>query len=175
MPRTNRLSGLHTRALRGVLALAIASSALPAASQSGPAYRYPTPAGWARAVEGDIESLTPQAEPAGTAQLMLLAPKPASGDFRQQFDAERAALEAFWGLRAPQAAPLQAGQSASGPYAAYFASYDSDGGPRYMGFMALGTPRQFALLVFVAASDSSFNRLAPQAVEVFKGIAVSPP
>lgn len=159
-----------------VMAVLLAGNAAPSLAQSGASpYRYTTPPGWAHAVEGDIESLTPQAEPAGSAQLMLLAPKPANGDFRAQFESERAALESFWGLRAPQAVPLQAGQAAVGQYAAYFASYDSDGGPRYMGFLALGNQKQVALLVFVAGSDDAFNRLAPQAVAVFKTLSFAAP
>lgn len=158
------------RALIAALAFAIA---LPAVAQTAPsAYRYQLPPGWTQAMEGDIESLTPAAEPAGSAQLMLLAPKAASGDFRQQFDAERAALESFWGLRAPQAAPPQGGSASVGQYAAHFASYDSDAGPRYMAFMALGTPQKFGLLVFVASDDRGFNRLAPQAVEVFRSLSL---
>jgi hypothetical protein len=66
----------------------------------------------------------------------------------------------------------QRGQSASGPYAAYFASYDSDGGPRYMSFLAQTQDQQFALVVFVAASAEAFNRLAPVATELFKTLQV---
>ena len=163
---------LIARACHLLVLLALAM-ALPAAAQNATSsYRYQPPPGWISALEGDIESLTPQGEPGGTAQVMLLAPKAASGAFHAQFDAERAALEQFWGLRAPQATPLQSGQAAVGAYAAYFASYDSDGGPRYMGFMALGNAQQFGMLVFVADSDTSFNRLAPQATEIFKSLAL---
>jgi hypothetical protein len=158
-----------------LLGLAITlSSPQPAIAQTAATpYRYNTPPGWVRAMDGDIESLTPQAEPAGSVQMMLLAPKAASGDFKSQFDQERVALESYWGLKAPHATPLQGGQAAVGQYAAYFASYDSDGGARYMGFMALGTPQQFALLVFVAGSHDAFNRLAPQATEVFKSLSIA--
>jgi hypothetical protein len=164
------------RRLRCLLAAACLALAMPlqANAQGASAYRYAAPPGWARSVEGDIEVLTPRAEPADTAQLMMLAPKPATGDFRAQFESERATLEQFWGLRDPHAAPLQGGQTAVSSYAAYFASYDSDGGPRYMGFMALGDGRRFGLLVFVAATHDAFNRLAPLAVEVFKGLALQP-
>lgn len=164
------------RRLQCLLATACVALAmpLPAVAQGAGAYRYAAPSGWARSVEGDIEVLTPRAEPAETAQLLMLAPKPAAGDFRAQFESERATLEQFWGLRAPQAVPLQSGQAAIGSYAAYFASYDSDAGPRYMGFMALGDNRRFGLLVFVAATHDAFNRLAPQAVDVFKGLALQP-
>ena len=154
------------------LALAVASPQPATAQAAASAYRYNAPPGWVREVEGDIESLTPQTEPSGSVQMMLMAPKPASGDFRAQFETERAALESFWGLKAPHATPLQSGQAAVGQYAAYFASYDSDGGARYMGFMALGTPQQFALLVFVASSHDAFNRVAPQATEVFKTLSI---
>jgi hypothetical protein len=164
---------IGTLATIGFLSLGASPDAQAQAGASP--YRYSLPAGWTRASEGDIEMLTPQAEPAGSVQLMVLAPKPASGDFRQQFDGERAALESFWGLRAPAATPLQSGQAASGKYAAYFASYDSDGGPRYMAFLALGSPTQLALLVLVASSDEAFNRLAPQAVSLFKTLGFSGP
>lgn len=152
--------------------LAALLSAPPGAAQTAGGYKYNPPPGWTRSTDGDVEVFVPQAEPAGSAQLMLLAPKPASGDFRSQFDSERATLEQFWGLRAPQAVPLQSGRAAVGTYAAYFASYDSDGGARYMGFLALGTSHQFGMLVFVAVSHDAFNRLAPQVVELFKGLAL---
>jgi hypothetical protein len=144
-----------------------------ARAQSGAsAYQYAAPAGWSRAMDGDTEVLSPANEPAGTAQVLLLAPKPAAGDFDQQFTAERTALEQFWRLRAPAPVAPQRGQSASGPYAAYFASYDSDGGARYMSFLAQTQGQQFALVVFVAASAEAFNRLAPVATELFKTLQV---
>lgn len=162
--------------LKQLLIAACLTLGVPAqvAAQAAGGYRYALPSGWTRSVDGDVEVLTPRAEPADTVQLMMLAPKDGTGDFRAQFESERATLEQFWGLRAPQAVPLQSGQAAAGSYAAHFASYDSDGGPRYMGFMALGDGRKFGLLVFVAASHEAFNRLAPQAVEVFKGLALQP-
>jgi hypothetical protein len=104
---------------------------------------------------------------------MLLAPKPLTGDFNTQFVAERTALESFWGLRAPQAAPAQAGQVAAGPYGAYFSSYDSDAGQRYMSFLAMGQQGQFGMLVFVGASSEDFNRLAPAATQLFSSMAIS--
>jgi hypothetical protein len=179
MPSFDRLVNvLLARPLLRLAALlvALAALALPAAAQTAPSsYRYPPPPGWTQAMEGDIETLTPQAEPAGGVQLMLLAPKAAAGAFDAQFAAERAALEDFWGLRAPQGVPLQSGRASAGgvpvEYAAHFASYDSDAGPRFMGFLALGDGQRFALMVFVAASHDSFNRLAPQAVEVFRALS----
>jgi hypothetical protein len=153
---------------------ALLLAALPsAAQQPGSGYRYTAPPGWSRSADGDVEVFAPQSEPEGTAQLLVLAPKAASGDFRAQFDTERQTLEQFWGLRAPQAVPLQSGQAPVGRYAAYFASYDSEGGARYMGFMALGSTQNFGMLVFVAASHDAFNRLAPRAVEVFKSLSLA--
>jgi hypothetical protein len=147
--------------------------AATAQAQTGTAaYQYTVPTGWIRAMDGDTEVLSPANEAAGTAQVLLLAPKPAAGDFDQQFTAERTALEQFWSLRAPAPVAPQRGQSASGPYAAYFASYDSDGGPRYMSFLAQTQGQQFALVVFVAASAEAFNRLAPVATELFKTLQV---
>ncbi|MCU0952913.1 MAG: hypothetical protein MUC68_18270 [Burkholderiaceae bacterium] len=164
---------LTRAALLALTLLALTGAARAQAGASS--YHYAPPPGWTQAMDGDIETLTPASEPAGNAQLMLLAPKAAAGEFRAQFEAERAALESFWALRAPQAVPLQSGRAtvAGMPmeYAAHFASYDSDAGPRFMGFLALGDGRRFALLVFVAASHDSFNRLAPQAVEVFRALS----
>lgn len=173
----HRLARAALRAVGPLLATtALLLAAAPAAQgQAASPYRFTAPTGWAHAVEGDIETLTPQSEGAGSVQLMLIPPKPASGDFAQQFDAERTSLEAFWGLRAPAAVPPQSGQASVGRYAAHFASYDSDSGPRYMGFMALGTPRQLGLLVFVASSDDAFNRLVPQAIEVFRSLSLANP
>ncbi|MCX8004627.1 MAG: hypothetical protein N2688_06675 [Burkholderiaceae bacterium] len=162
------------RGVRGVLlsawlaAAAMALAPLPVQAQAAAsAYRYAVPAGWERSIEGDTEVLVPTAEPAGSAQLLLLAPKPLSGDFFQQFDAERAQLEQFWGLRAPAPVDPQRGSSAEGPWAAYFASYDSDGGPRYMSFLARAFGQRMVLAVFVAAGNDSFNRVAPQATRLF--------
>jgi hypothetical protein len=146
-----------------------------ATAQTPSPYRFATPPGWAAAMEGDIATVTPQSEPPGSVQLMLLAPRPASADFSSQFEAERRALESFWALRAPHSAPPQAGRAVIDgkaiDYAAHFASYDSDAGERYLGFMALGDGQRFALAVFVAASAEGFNRLAPQAVEVLRGLS----
>ena len=146
--------------------------AVAQAQTAASAYRYAGPAGWERSLEGDTEVLVPSNEPAGTAQALLLAPKPAAADFDQQFASERATLEQFWGLRAPAPVAPQRGQSARGPFGAYFASYDSDGGPRYMSFLAQTQGQQFVLVVFVAASHDAFNRLAPAATEVFKTLEV---
>jgi hypothetical protein len=148
-------------------------AALPAAAQQGP-YRYAVPAGWTRSADAGAETLVPSAEPAGTAQALLLAPKPLAGEFDAQFDAERAALESHWGLQRPQATPPQRGRTAAGPYAAHFASYASDGGPRYMSFLAIGRNGQFAMLVFVATTDEAFNRLAPQVTGLWQGLQLGP-
>jgi hypothetical protein len=159
------------RSMLWVVLIGVAAAALPpmVTAQAGASpYQFALPAGWTRAQDGDVEVLSPGSEPAGSVQVLVLAPKPATGDFGAQFAAERATLEQFWGLRAPQPASPQSGQAASGPYAAYFASYDSDGGPRYMSFLAQAQRNQFAMVVFVAASHDSFNRLAPQATEMFR-------
>lgn len=158
----------------GAFALALATvSAASAQSTAASAYRYATPSGWSQSMEADIEALTPSdPQSQGQAQIMLLAPKPLAADFDAQFASERAALESFWGLRAPQAVAPQRGQSSRGPYGAYFASYASDGGDRYMSFLALGSAGSFAMMVFVAASPDAFNRLAPVATQTFKTIEV---
>lgn len=155
------------------VALAVIVGLSSGATGAQPRYQYALPAGWTQSTEGDTEVLVPGTEPAGSVQVLLLAPKPLSGDFDSQFAAERAQLEQFWGLRAPQPVAPQRGQSAQGPYAAYFASYDSDGGPRYMSFLALASGGQFALLVFVAASHDAFNRVAPQATQFFTTLRVA--
>lgn len=164
-----RLGSLGVAAL-----LALPTWACAQSPQGATRYQFAVPAGWSRAQEGDAEILTPSSEPVNTVQVLLLAPKPLAGDFDQQFAAERTALEQGWGLRAPQPVAPQGGRSAQGPYAAYFASYESDGGARYMSFLAQANAQQFALVVFVAASHDSFNRLAPQATEVFKTLKVVP-
>lgn len=155
-----------------VLALVLATTVQ---AQSAARLQASVPSGWSRAQDGDTEILTPGSEPDGSAQLLLLAPKPAGGDFFQQFESERAQLERYWGLRAPQPVDPQRGQSAEGPWAAYFASYDSDGGARYMSFLARAIRGQFVMVVFVAATHDSFNRTAPQATEVFKNVRLAAP
>ena len=155
------------------LLLLAAAIALPAAAQPSP-YRFTLPAGWTSSADGGVETLTPASEAAGTVQVLLLAPKPLASDFEAQFDAERSALEAHWGLSAPQATPPQRGRTAAGPHAAHFASYASEGGPRYMSFLAIGRQGKFALVVFVSASDEAFNRLAPQATQLWQGLQVVP-
>jgi hypothetical protein len=153
--------------------LAVMPLAARAQAAAASPYRYTALAGWTRSSDGSVESFTPSAEPQGNVQIMLLAPKPAAGDFSTQFVAERTALESFWGLRAPQAAPAQAGQVAAGPYGAYFASYDSDSGQRFMSFLAMGQQGQFGMLVFVGATSEDFNRLAPAATQLFSGMSIN--
>ncbi|MFO1221041.1 MAG: hypothetical protein U1E89_21985 [Burkholderiaceae bacterium] len=155
-------------------ALCAAPAAVPgsAAAQSasasvGPRASFTAPAGWSRSSDGDSDVLSPAGDAGAAAQILVIAPKPVAGDFDRQFTSERAALEQFWGLRAATPVAPQRGQAASGPYAAYFASYDSDGGPRYMSFLATAQQQRFAMVVFVAASHDAFNRLAPQATELF--------
>jgi hypothetical protein len=146
--------------------------AATAAAQTSP-YRYTLPSGWSKTSDAGTDTITPAGEPAGTVQVMLMAPKPLTQDFDAQFDAERGALEAHWGLTAPLPVAPQRGRTAAGPHAAYFASYASEGGPRYMSFLALGRNGKFALLVFVAASDDAFNRVAPQATQMWQGLQVA--
>ena len=168
------MSKVRTSLIEGCLtALLLLAAALPAAAQAS-AYRYTLPPGWTNSSDGGVDTLTPTSEAAGTVQTLLLAPKPLAPDFEAQFDAERSALEAHWGLTAPQATPPQRGRTAAGPHAAHFASYASAGGPRYMSFLAVGRHGKFALLVFVAASDEAFNRLAPQATQLWQGLQVTP-
>ncbi len=166
---TTPFTGLFRAAL---LMLCVAAS-LPAVAQQS-AYRYTLPTGWTRSVDADVEMLTPTAEPPGSVQALLLAPKPLAQDFDAQFDAERSALEAHWGLSAPQPVAPQRGRSAAGPHAAHFASYASTGGPRYMSFLAVGRQGKFSMLVFVAASDEAFNRMAPLATKLWQGLQVVP-
>jgi PAN domain len=136
-------------------------------------YSYTLPSGWTRSIEGDVETLTPAAEPAGSAQAMLFAPKALGQDFETQFNSERSALEASWGLSAPMPVSPQSGRTKAGPYAAYFASYESEGGARYMSFLAIGRPQGFAMMVFVAASDDAFNRVAPQATQLWQNLELA--
>lgn len=159
------------KTLMTAVALSLATLLTPveSAAQASP-YRYSTPAGWTRSSDGSVESFANANQP--NVQMMLMAPKPLAGDFNTQFAQERAALEQFWGLRAPMAQPAQSGKSSAGPYAAHFASYDSDGGPRYMAFMAVGQQGQFGMLVFVAATAAEFNASAQAAGQLFSGLAV---
>jgi hypothetical protein len=154
--------------LATVLLLAMVAS-WPAAGQQS-FYSYTLPSGWTRSIEGGVETLTPTAEPAGTVQAILLAPKPLAQDFNTQFNSERSALEANWGLSAPMPVAPQSGRTSAGPYAAYFASYASEGGARYMSFLAIGRPGGFSMMVFVAASDDAFNRVAPQATKLWQNL-----
>jgi len=156
-----------------VLLLALAVS-LPAGAQQS-AYRYTLPSGWTRSIEGDVETLTPNGEPTGTVQVILLAPKPLAQDFAVQFDAERTTLESNWGLSAPQPVSPQRGSTKAGPYAAYFASYASEGGDRYMSFLALGRQGGFSMTVFVAANDEAFNRVAPQVTQLWQTLQFAAP
>lgn len=166
---TTPFTGLFRAAL---LMLCVAAS-LPAVAQQS-AYRYTLPTGWTRSVDADVEMLTPTAEPPGSVQALLLAPKPLAQDFDAQFAAERSALEAHWGLRAPHPVAPQRGRTQAGPHAAYFASYASDGGPRYMSFLGMARNGKFALIVFVAASDDAFNRVAPVVTQMWQGLQVAP-
>ena len=145
-----------------------------AIAQSSP-YQYRLPQGWTHSVSDGVDTLIPGNEAAGAVQLMLMAPKPVAADFGAQFASERTSMEQEWGMRAPQASPPQQGRAAAGPYAAYFASYDSDGGARYMGFLASAQKQSFIIAVFVANDAAVFNRQAPAAVEIFKTVAPAGP
>jgi hypothetical protein len=147
--------------------------ALDVAAQAAP-YRYATPAGWTKTSEGGVDTLTPNAEPAGAAQILLLTPSPLGQNFDAQFDTERATLETHWGLAKPLATPAQRGKTAEGPYAAHFSSYIAEGVPRYMSFLAVGRQGKFAMVVFVASSDDAFNRLAPLATQLWQSLQVVP-
>ncbi len=153
---------------------AILFVAKPALAQQQSAYRYTLPAGWTSSPDASADTLVPSAEPAGTVQALLIAPKPLEPNFEAQFEAERKALEAHWGLNAAQPVAPQRGRSGAGPYAAYFASYASGGGPRYMSFLAVGQQGKFSLLVFVSATDDAFNRLAPAITQMWQGLQVNP-
>lgn len=177
-PILHRFARVAASAAAAVILALGGDGGAAAFAQSGTAagaspYRFTPPAGWSRADDGDTVVLSPGSEAAGSAQLLLIAPKPVAGDFDQQFAAERAQLEQFWGLRAPAPVAPQRGQGPQGPYAAYFASYDSDGGPRYMSFLALSNGRDMALVVFVAASHEVFNRVAPQATQIFASLQIA--
>jgi len=159
--------------LATVLLLAMVASWPAVAQQS--VYSYTLPSGWTRSIEGGVETLTPSSEPAGTVQAILLAPKPLGQDFDTQFNSERSALEANWGLTAALPVSPQHGRTNAGPYAAYFASYASEGGARYMSFLAIGRPGGFSMMVFVAASDEAFNRVAPQATQLWQTLQIAAP
>lgn len=143
-------------------------------AQAGGPYRYTVPAGWNRSVADGMESFVPAAEPPDSAQMLLLPPKPASGALQAQFDAERAALESTWQLTQPQPAPPQSGRVDARTYAAYYASYDSAAGARYLAFMGLGENGRMGMLVFVAATPEAFNRLSPQAAALLQSLRIVP-
>jgi hypothetical protein len=163
----NRLERICVLGVVLLLFIAPLRSANAQAASSSEPFRYNAPPGWVAGREGDIEVLTPQSEPAGTVQVLLMPTKPSAADFENQFNSERVELEKYWGLRAPAPVAPQRGQSSSGPYAAYFASYDSDGGARYMSFLGKTQKQRFAMVVFVAASHEHFNRHATSITELF--------
>lgn len=43
-----------------------------------------------------------------------------------------------------------------------------------MSFLALGRQGKFSMLVFVAASDDAFNRVAPLRTQLWQGLQVLP-
>ncbi len=153
--------------------LLLAAAALPASAEQS-AFNYALPPGWTSSIDAGVETLTPGSEPEGTVQVLLLPVKPMEQNFEAQFDAERASLESQWGLTAPEPVAPQRGSTSDGPYAAHFASYASDGGVRYMSFLAIGRQGKFAMLVFVAASDDAFNRVAPQVTQFWQSLRLAP-
>jgi hypothetical protein len=156
-----------------IAALAIAGATLAHAQQPAGPYRYTMPPGWQRSVADGMESFVPIAEPADTVQIVLLPAKPLQGALQPAFDAERAALEAGWGLSAPMAAAPQAGRVGELSYSAHYASYESAGGPRYMAFMGLGQNARLAMLVFVASTPEAFTRWAPQAAALLQSLRIA--
>jgi hypothetical protein len=152
--------------------IAFAGAGTEASAQAA-AYQFNAPPGWTVATEGDVLTLTPQAEPAGAVQLMILPVKRLQPDFAAQFAAERSALESFWALRDMQTAPPLRSRSNAGDYAAHFASYATSEGYRYMAFMALGGRGAFGMVVFVASTSDGFNRLSARAADVFNGLGLT--
>jgi hypothetical protein len=138
------------------------------------AYKYTAPSSWTAAIESGSETLTPTKEPSGTALIVLLAPKPLSGPFDAQFTKELRELEAGWGLTLPIAVPVQRGVTAEGPYSAHFASYVAEGAARYMSFLAIGRTGKFSMLVFVASTPDTFNRVAPLVTQMWQSLQISP-
>jgi hypothetical protein len=171
------LSHAITRRLAGVVAALLLAAALPpAVAQSAPgasSVNLTLAPGWSRGQEGDIDVLTPAAA-SGTVQVLIMAPAPLTEDFDRQFAREREQLEQFWQLRDARPVAPQRGQAGSGPFAAWFASYDSDGGERYMSFLAQAQRGQLLMFVFVAASSEEFNRLAPEATAMFASLTLPP-
>ena len=171
------LSRATTRCLAGVAVALLLAAVLPSASAQAAPGASPVnltlAPGWSRGREGDIEVLTPAAA-AGTVQVLIMAPAPVTEDFDRQFTREREQLEQFWQLRDARPVAPQRGQAGSGPFAAWFASYDSDGGERYMSFLAQAQRGQLVMFVFVAASSDDFNRLAPQATAMFASLTLPP-
>lgn len=157
-----------------LLCTVLLSVLLPPAVQAQPSpYRYTVPQGWTRSVADGMESFAPANEPADSAQIVLLPPKPQQGAMQGAFDAERASLETGWGLTAPQSAPPQAGRVGELSYAAHYASYDSAAGARYLAFMGMAHNGRLAMLVFVAATPEAFNRLAPQAAALLQSLRIA--
>lgn len=153
--------------------LLLLASSLPVAAQQS-AYTYTLPAGWSRSVENGVEIFTPKSQADG-AQILLFAPKPLTTKFEAQFETERTSMESDWGLSAPQPVSPQRGNNRSGAYSAYFASYNSEAGPRYMSFLGLGRSGSFSMMIFVASSDEVFNRLAPQATQMWQTLQIGAP
>lgn len=159
-----------------IVATLLLTAPAPALAQAGAgasAVNVALAPGWSRGREGDIEVLTPAAAP-GTVQVLIMAPVPLTEEFDRQVERERAQLEQFWQLRDARPARPQRGQAGSGPYAAWFASYDSDGGERYMSFLAQAQRGRLVMFVFVAASSEEFNRLAPEATAMFASLSLAP-
>jgi len=164
--KTSHLSCLVLR-LCGVL-LSLLSYGLVFAAD----YSYSTPNGWQVALVDGIQTFTPNQEPQGTAQLMLLPIKPLQGDFSSQFQNERLALESSWGLSAAQPAIAQSGTYGGAQYAAYYASYDSAGAGRYLAFMATAQNGSLGMLVLVTDSAEGFNRVATHAAGLLQRLRI---
>ena len=166
-----------TRRLAGAVAALLLAAMLPSANAqavpgASPVHVTLAP-GWSRGREGDIDVLTPAAA-SGTVQVLIMAPAPLTEDFDRQFAREREQLEQYWQLRDARPVAPQRGQAGSGPFAAWFASYDSDGGERYMSFLAQAQRGQLLMFVFVAASSEEFTRLAPEATAMFASLTLPP-
>lgn len=162
---------LRTCAL--LLLLAGAALGKPAVAQTA-AYSATPPAGWVATEQDGAVLYAPPAEPPGSAYILLLPVQAQGPDFAAQFNANRQQLETSLGLTLKRANPLRRGTSSAGEFAAWFATYQTGQGDRHLSYMARADRGAYGALMFMADSDSRYERLADQATQMFNGLRLTP-
>lgn len=145
----------------------------PVMAQSA-AYSVTPPAGWLSTAQDGATLFAPPGAAPGSAYILLLPVQPQTPDFTAQFNANRQRLETSLGLILVRAYPLRHGNGAAGEFAAWFGTYRTPQGERHLSYMARADRGAYGAMLFLSTSDSSYQRHADKATQMFNGLRLTP-